>query len=40
LVAAITKVFSLNDDEVFDAMINESSELAHICDLYQTKMVG
>jgi hypothetical protein len=40
LVAAITKVFSLNDEEVFSAMINESEELAHICDLYQTKMAG
>ena len=40
LVAAITKVFSLNDEDVFDAMIHESNELARICSLYQARMAG
>lgn len=39
-VAAITKVFSIDDEEVLDALINESDELAHICELYQCKMVS
>ena len=39
-VAAITKVFSINDEEVLDAIVNESDELAHICELYQYKMAS
>ncbi|MBR6338696.1 MAG: IS4 family transposase, partial [Alloprevotella sp.] len=39
-VAAITKVFSIDDEEVLDAMVNESDELAHICELYQCKMAS
>jgi hypothetical protein len=40
LVAAITKVFSIADEEVMDALVNESEELAHICELYQYKMAS
>ena len=40
LVAAITKVFSIADEEVMDALVNESEELAHICELYQCKMAS
>ena len=40
LVAAITKVFSIADEEIMDALINESDELAHICELYQCKMAS
>ena len=39
-VAAITKVFSIDDEEVLDALVNESDELAHICELYQCKMAN
>lgn len=39
-VTAITKVFSINDEEVLDALVNESDELAHICELYQCKMAS
>ena len=39
-VAAITKVFSIDDEEVLDALVNESDELAHICELYQYKMAS
>ena len=39
-VAAITKVFSIEDEEVLDALISESDELAHICKLYQCKMAS
>ena len=31
LPAAITKVFSIDDEEVLDALISESDELAHVC---------
>jgi len=40
LVAAIAKVFSTSDEEVMDALVNESDELAHICKLYQHKMAS
>jgi MoxR-like ATPase len=40
LVAAIAKVFSIDDEEVMDALVNESEELAHICELYQCKMAS
>ncbi len=39
-VAAITKVFSIDDEEVLDTLVNESDELAHICELYQCKMAS
>ncbi len=39
-VAAITKVFSIDDEEVLDALVNESDELAHICELSQCKMAS
>ena len=39
-VSAITKVFSIDDEEVLDALINESDELAHICKIYQCKMAS
>ena len=31
LPAAITKVFPIDDEEVLDALISESDELAHVC---------
>lgn len=40
LAAIITKVFSIADEEVLNALINESDELAHICELYQYKMAS
>ena len=39
-VAAITKIFAIDDEEVLNAMVNESDELAHICELYQCKMAS
>jgi len=40
LAAIITKVFSIADEEVLNALINESDELAHIYELYQYKMAS
>lgn len=40
LVAAITRVFNITDEEVLEAVVNESDELAHICELYKCKMAS
>ena len=40
LVAAITRISSITDEEVLEAVVNESDELAHICELYKYKMVS
>lgn len=40
LVTAITKVFSIAEEDVIDALVNESDEIAHICELYQYKMAS
>lgn len=40
LVAAITRVFNITDEEVLGAVVNESDGLAHICNLYQCKMAS
>ena len=40
LVTAITKVFSIADEDVLEALVNESDEIAHICELYQCKMAS
>ena len=37
LVAAITSIFNITDEEVLEAMVNESDVLAHICELYRYK---
>ena len=39
-VATVTEVFSIADEEVLDALVDESDELAHICELYQCKMTS
>ena len=38
LVAAIAKVFNITDEDVLEAVVNQSDELAHICELYKLKM--
>ena len=40
LVAATTRVFNITDEEVLEAVANESDELAHICELYRYKMAS
>lgn len=34
LVAATARAFNITDEEVLEAVVNESDELAHICELY------
>lgn len=37
LVAAIARVFGLLDEEIYDAVINQSDELAHIANFFNKK---
>ncbi len=37
LVTIIAEIFSIEDEEIFDAMINRSDELAHFVDFYKLK---
>jgi hypothetical protein len=37
LVAAITSVFKITDEEILEAVVNETDNLAHICELYNYK---
>lgn len=39
-LTTITKVFSIDDEEVLDALVNESDEFDHICELYQCKIAS
>lgn len=38
MVIAVTSVFNITDEEIYDAVINQSEELAHICEIYRPKM--
>ena len=35
LVAAITRVFNITDEEAFEVVVNETDKLARICELYR-----
>lgn len=37
MVIAVTSVFNITDEEIYDAVINKSEELAHICEIYRLK---
>lgn len=37
VVIAITTLFGLNDEDIYDAIINRSEEMNHICDIYKFK---
>ncbi|MDD2285098.1 MAG: IS4 family transposase, partial [Paludibacter sp.] len=37
LVTIMAEIFSIEDEEIFDAMINRSDELAHFVDFYKLK---
>ena len=40
LVAAIARVFNITDEDVLEAAVNQSDELAHICELYKHKLAS
>ena len=40
LVAAITRVFNITDEEAFEVVVNETDKLARICELYRYKMAS
>lgn len=37
LVASITRVFNITDEEVLAALLNDSDEFVHICELINIK---
>lgn len=39
-VTAMADIFGFDDQDVFDAVIYKSEELAHVCDLYRLKMAS
>lgn len=40
IVIAIANLFGLVDEDIYDAIINRSEELSHICDIYYLKLVS
>ena len=40
MIIAMTSVFNITDEEVYDAVINQSDEFAHICDIYRLKLAA
>lgn len=40
IVIAIANLFGLVDEEIYDAIINRSEELTHICDIYKLKLAS
>ncbi len=40
LVAAITRVFNITDEEALEVVVNETDKLARICELYRYKMAS
>ena len=40
LLAAITRVFNITDEEALEVVVNETDKLARICELYRCKMAS
>ena len=40
LIIAIANLFGLTDEDIYDAMINRSDEMKHICDIYKLKLAS
>lgn len=40
LIIAIAKLFDLVDEVIYDAMINRSEEMNHICEIYQLRLAS
>lgn len=40
LIIAIADIFGLADEDIYDAMINRSDEMKHICDIYKLKIAS
>ena len=40
VVIAIATLFGLNDEDIYDAIINRSEEMNHICDIYKLKIAS
>jgi hypothetical protein len=39
-VTAMADIFGFDDQDVFDAVINKSEDLAHVCNMYRLKMAS
>lgn len=40
VVIAIANIFGLTDEEIYDAVINKSDEIAHVCGIYKLKLAS
>ena len=40
VIIAIANLFGLADEEIYDAIINRSNEMEHICDIYKLKLAS
>lgn len=40
LIIAMADFFGLADEDIYDAMINRSDEMSHICDIYKWKLAS
>ena len=40
LIIAIANLFDLVDEVIYDAMINRSEEMNHICEIYQLRLAS
>lgn len=40
LVIAIAELFGLTDEDIYDAMINRTEEMNHLCDIYKLKLAS
>jgi hypothetical protein len=38
MVIAMANVLNLEGEDIYDAIVNHSDELAHICDIYRLKL--
>lgn len=40
VIIAIANLFGLADEDIYDAVINRSDEIKHICDIYKLKLAS
>lgn len=40
VIIAIANLFGLADEDIYDAVINRSDEINHICDIYKLKLAS
>lgn len=40
VIIAIANLFGLADEDIYDAIINRSNKIEHICDIYKLKLAS